>query len=160
MISFREVISNGQVHGLLPIFEELRKLLKIPECEERIASLPFSLFRRSLLCNSPQDSVSFIEYAGQFNSLEHKMKTLPRDSLNQLYPDALGSMEALYLQLSKIKQHIYYNCDDNQLQKEVLMELYERETEGRLPSGTEFSRECGYETKKWDEQKLHLYSTS
>ena len=44
-------------------------------------------------------------------------------------------MEDLCFIASKLKEKICYDADDNNIQKLLITELYERESEGRLPCG-------------------------
>ena len=64
------------------------------------------------------------------------------------------------IQLSKIKEKIFYNCKGNKVQKLVLTALYKRLSEKKLPDGFEFMLQSGYNLREWEEKAVKLNSLS
>ena len=139
-------------------FEELHKIKKLAATVGVLDDMEETAFKKALMdCQSPQESVQFMNYIGEFNAIGRKFKEMKSNS-GLLAPEHYPALQIMWIQMSKLKEHIFLNCKKDHVQKLVLTVLYQRYSEGRLPTGFQYTFDAGYDIKEWEEKAMRTNS--
>ena len=102
--------------------------------------MPLSTFKKAFDFKTSTIATSFVEYIGTFNYLEGIWKDFIEKQERLPSTSQLQTIEGYQWKVASFRQSIYY-IEDDDLQNELLGELFLRESEGRVVTGLELFKE-------------------